>query len=783
MRRDDRRLCALRIAGYVPDAAFLKAQRLLSDALVSQAQYAPPMRPAQQAVHQAARDKSTTFSLGWHGGDKLAFFESAKRLPHPAQEHDLGLPQDLLDAIEFVVRKREGIVEWRQRRMALLLDCKAMVDPIRRRMLEDLAPSVRHVCADYDLAFMALIINATKHPDVYVVRHFLKGFPTHGFISRCGVFADGGTPPEVHEDAVLSFASNVSWNAYLYDSARDRGLKAAADKTSESWTSINVVWDATVKECADGWCIGVQSAPDLWRGFTKHELDAHPWLRGPGSWRAMRRFGVLQKGKIRPVDDGSENGLNSITGTLDKLSLIRPDSPAQVCAAYARAQMRWQDGLHRQGLWETCHGTAQFNVVDAYMHGSEDTKKAFRRIPCRFPGLMVVCVFNPREMRPEYFFLPSFVFGCYAAVLGWNRVTALYTHCVRRLLAVPATGYVDDFQVGGPFYDQPSAQASFAPFIGMFGPGFDEAKHVTGEMPAVNLGVLSDFSQVPTRAVVTLGVTDERKEKLRVMIRGIFNDRTIRHAQATKLFGKARFALCPIFGRVGLGVLSPLQHVKARQPVIPGTDVYESLHALLQVLDRLRPVEYSLFRRRDWAVVVMSDASFNMPKATGQIGVVVWCPQRQRMFYTAAADLRRIVAALRDIELKETYITQLELVAALCAYLTWPDVLVSRLVHHFIDNRAARSGLIKGSSGKVDSARIINAMHVELLALRAQTWFNFVYSEDNLSDPPSRGDFSLLEAMLAAWRPCILPRVDVWAVPRTESTGIPTVPRTVRSDP
>ena len=138
-----------------------------------------------------------------------------------------------------------------------------------------------------------------------------------------------------------------------------------------------------------------------------------------------------------------------------------------------------------------------------------------------------------------------------------------------------------------------------------------------------------------------------------------------------------------------------------------------------------------------------------------------------------AQDCRKIVAALRDIELKETYITQLELVAAVCAYLTWPEVLVGRLVHHFIDNRAARSGLIKGSSGKADSARIINAMHVELLALRAQTWFNFVYSEDNLSDPPLRGDFRLLEAMCAVWRTCILPRVDVWAFPRNESTGIP----------
>ena len=769
MRPTGKRLCALRVAGYVPDAAFLEAQRLLSVAVISSAVYEPPARPAAQAVHQAVRDKSTRFSLGWHGGDKLAFLESAKRLAHPAQEADLGLPRDLLEAIEFVVSKREDIAAWRHRRMALLRDCKAMIAPLRHRMIEDMTPAVRHVCAEYDLAFMALVVNATKHPDVYIVRHFLKGFPTHGLIPSCGVFTDGGEPPEFPADAVLNYESNVRFNAYLHKSVAARGLKAAEDKLGDPWQAVGTVWEATTKECADGWCIGVESEPGIWRGFSIQELNGHPWLDGPGSWRAIRRFGILQKGKIRPIDDCSENGINGITGTLDKLSLIRPDSPAHVCAAYARAQMRWQDELIRQGLWEARHGSARRDVVDAYGHGSDDCKKAFRRVPNRCPGLMVICVFNPQTVQPEYFLLPSFVFGCYAAVLAWNRVTALYTHCARRLIATPATGYYDDFQIGGPWYDQPSAQWSFGSFVDMFGPGFDEAKHVSFDMPAVNLGVLSDFSQVPTRAVVTLGVTEERKKKLREMVLGVFGERAIRHAQATKLFGKSRFVLCPIFGRVGLGILQPLQHVQHRRSVLPGTDVYESLRALLLVVDRLRPVEYSLFRRRDWAVVVMSDASFDMASATGQLGVVVWCPQRQRMFYTAAADLRKLLATLRNFALKQTYITQLELIAAVCAYLTWPDVLADRLVHHFIDNRAARAGLIKGSSGKADSARIITAMHVELLALRCQSWFGFVYSEDNLSDLPSRGDFRLLERLGAAWRACVLPRVDGWAIPRMAS--------------
>ena len=114
--------------------------------------------------------------------------------------------------------------------------------------------------------------------------------------------------------------------------------------------------------------------------------------------------------------------------------------------------MQWQDELVRLGMWSTHHGSAILDTVDKYYHGSDDCKKAYRRIPCRNLGLMVVCLFNPETKTVEYFIIPGFCFGYYSAVLGWNRITALlYTHLGRCLLAIPATGYYDDFQIGGPW--------------------------------------------------------------------------------------------------------------------------------------------------------------------------------------------------------------------------------------------------------------------------------------------------------------------------------------------
>ena len=147
----------------------------------------------------------------------------------------------------------------------------------------------------------------------------------------------------------------------------------------------------------------------------------------------------------------------------------------------------------------------------------------------------------------------------------------------------------------------------------------------------------------------------------------------------------------------------------------------------------------------------------------GEVGVVLFDPVSGAHFAAGCVLppwVREVLASLRR---KQRYITQFEQVAALCAYLTFPDVLRGRLVHHFIDNEGARAGIVKGSSNKPDSARIIDALHVELVALSCQPWFSFVYSEDNLADDPSRGVWDRLRMLRALVRDVVLPPLAGWA--------------------
>ena len=79
--------------------------------------------------------------------------------------------------IEFVTGKREHAIAWRQARLALLLKCEQALRPLNARIIASLKPAVRHVVGNYNLAYMARIVNATMFPNVHIVRNVVHGFP------------------------------------------------------------------------------------------------------------------------------------------------------------------------------------------------------------------------------------------------------------------------------------------------------------------------------------------------------------------------------------------------------------------------------------------------------------------------------------------------------------------------------------------------------------------------------------------------------------------------------
>ena len=104
-----------------------------------------------------------------------------------------------------------------------------------------------------------------------------------------------------------------------------------------------------------------------------------------------------------------------------------------------------------------------------------------------------------------------------------------------------------------------------------------------------------------------------------------------------------------------------------------------------------------------------------------------------------------VISAFQVVDrAKEQYIGQLELLAAVMAYTTFPDLLSGQYVIHWIDNESAVYSLVKGYCGAADSARLVNVFHTTISRLGIFPWIEYVGTDDNIADLPSRGEFELL---------------------------------------
>ena len=82
---------------------------------------------------------------------------------------------------------------------------------------------------------------------------------------------------------------------------------------------------------------------------------------------------------------------------------------------------------------------------------------------------------------------------------------------------------------------------------------------------------------------------------------------------------------------------------------------------------------------------------------------------------------------------------QAEIAPVLVALKVWEKHLRDQHAVFYIDNDAARQGLIRGYSPSKASCKLISAAWLEVARLRTMIWFARVPTRSNIADLPSRG--------------------------------------------
>jgi hypothetical protein len=175
--------------------------------------------------------------------------------------------------------------------------------------------------------------------------------------------------------------------------------------------------------------------------------------------------------------------------------------------------------------------------------------------------------------------------------------------------------------------------------------------------------------------------------------------------------------------------------------------IKRALDFFIEIVPLMRVRTFSVGSEALPPVLIWTDASFEGGKGKGGLVALVRDGKGGRQVYTAEHEAGKEWTDKFDPN-KKQYIGQFEMLYASGSLETLGSILKGRQIIHFIDNTSALAGLIKGYASMHDMGFMVNAYHAMALGLECETYFEYVRSEANVADMPSRQAMRELERVL-----------------------------------
>ena len=632
----------------------------------------------------------------------------------PSKDPWRAVQHDLAAAVRIVAAAHDSPAALTYRRLemeATIRWASVALRPLEAKLRRLAPPHVRRLPTVINVAMAAALVAATGWPDVSLPARLLFGSPTTGDLPPSGVMR--AKPRKATVDP-RSF-DVAGWAASLHASIEQRGRRASRKARAADLAVLE-------KSLAEAEPVRVHGHEGSWSSgpFSLREVRA---MFPDGYWPS-RRFGVEQKGSIRPCDNNRESCLNDTVDATEAISPDTADMPSVIADLFYRLL-----------------GTAT-----DLRGGCDDWKKAYRQIPTSDPSRSVVALWDPVQQRVVYFVVWGHCFGQLSAVNSFNAVAKFLAGMSRMLFAHCGGNYFDDHFTVEPSYMADSGQSGLACLAFALGFLFDELKHTAMLPRFVYLGVQHDLSRA-SEGVVRLRILPARRRDLIAFCDGVLKRGSLAPGRAASLRGKLYFAASTAYGKVGRAALQPIIQRQERPGSVHNLtpSMVQSLKFFVTLLRNMPDREIVLGEAAVRPLIVWSDASWE--KGVGQLGFVVYVPETGEFLHSSSDIPQHILDMFVRNKQK---IGQCEILAANVPYYSLPDLFRGRQVVHWIDNTSAISCLIHGYSGRPDSALLVNAFNMFNAGLRCRIHYEYVESKANVADLPSRGSFLYLTDVLGS---------------------------------
>jgi hypothetical protein len=689
----------------------------------------------------------------------------------PFQEADKGVDNVLECVVRHIASAQHGIVDERRKWSDAVRRASRLVMPATKELRELVPKFARPIAGAVNFGLIEVLLRVVKWPHQNLVDCLIFGFCPVGDVPFTGVHR----PIDEPEGGQFS----VEDNANSFDEAsRVLERKAKKHASADDEKDMCEVWDVSMQECVKGFCAGPLSRQGVKKLFAgaKH---------GP---RCIPAFGIWQKGKLRRIDDALRSGHNALTRMWETIACCGPDLPARIAAEFAK----------------------YFGLKELRLRlGTDDIASAYRVLVSSGPEYNVAAVWRPASRSKDgkgkvmYFALRGFNFGLKSAPVHLATLMRPLVHVARVVLGVACADFYDDVVTVDLLCGKMSAQRALSFLFQLCGFPFAPKKHERLRGANAFLGVVTDFAKIACGYVI-LRVKQKRRLKLILELSEVLKSGKLSPAHAARLRGKLYFTTTTAFngvGRAALQAFTARQYSKGRQTAL-NDDLRVAIEFFIQLLHCLPPANFHLVDDGLPPLYVWTDAMWE-PLETDTGGLVEAVDDDGNVFYIAKACIAFTVfdpvtkvwhKSEKEIGIdvirqmvpgKKTYIGQLEALAPTALLHTMPDsILKGRKAMMWVDNLAAKYGLQKGYSKVADSGRIINAFRLKQAALGMRVWFEWIPSEQNIADLPSRGKASELYRIFDAvseeisggeWEcyewDMVIPDFSSWTAPLAELRG------------
>ena len=254
-------------------------------------------------VELGGAGKSITIGLPWTPDQ---FVEQAKVLGHPSDDMPK-LPLHIAKAIIKIAQLGPSCLKADLK--ATMARYEREVSKLRAaeaKLHEEFNPEVESIVAQKRVLLFKKMLTDIRYDDMEVVHLIGSGIRITGEAPKTGIWRSQYKGGQVDVRQLWEKAGEIQQKLFT--------------KPSEGWTEADqILWDTTLEE------VGVSLKGLMSPAEVSSEVGKQ--------WIGARRFAIVQKDKVRPIDDFSEHLINASFMAVEKLALNSVD----VIAAYCKA--------------------------------------------------------------------------------------------------------------------------------------------------------------------------------------------------------------------------------------------------------------------------------------------------------------------------------------------------------------------------------------------------------------------------------------------------------------